>query len=90
MSFTYDPAKPPGSRIVEAEIGDQPVEASRVYKVATNDYVYGGGDGYEALSRGKALIDPSGGTLLASMVMDYIEQEGEVAPATEGRITRVD
>jgi 5'-nucleotidase / UDP-sugar diphosphatase len=89
MRFTYDPSNPPGSRIVEAEIGGQPVESSRVYKVATNDYVYGGGDGYEALSRGTALIDPSGGTLLANMVMAYIERQGEIAPQLEGRITRV-
>jgi 5'-nucleotidase / UDP-sugar diphosphatase len=90
MSFTFDPSRPPGSRVVEAAIGGQPVEASRIYKLATNDYVYGGGDGYEALSRGTARIDPSGGTLLANMVMDYIAQQGEIAPATEGRITRLD
>ena len=89
MSFSYDPSRPPGSRIVEAEVGGQPVEASRDYAVATNDYVYGGGDGYEALSRGTALIDPSGGTLLANIVMDYIERQGEIAPETEGRITRL-
>jgi 2',3'-cyclic-nucleotide 2'-phosphodiesterase (5'-nucleotidase family) len=89
MSFTYDPAAPPGSRIVEAEIGGRPVDASRVYKVATNEYVYGGGDGYAALSRGKPLIDPSGGTLLANMVADYIARQREIAPETEGRITRV-
>ncbi|HZA66654.1 MAG TPA: 5'-nucleotidase C-terminal domain-containing protein [Geminicoccaceae bacterium] len=89
MSFAFDPSEPPGSRIIEAEIGGQPVEASRVYQVATNDYVYGGGDGYEALSRGTALIDPSGGTLLANMVMGYIERQGEVAPEIEGRITRL-
>jgi 5'-nucleotidase / UDP-sugar diphosphatase len=51
--------------------------------------VYDGGDGYEALSRGTALIDPSGGTLLANMVMAYIERQGEIAPQLEGRITRV-
>jgi hypothetical protein len=52
--------------------------------------MYRGGDGYEALGRGAALIDPSAATLLASMVMDYIKQRGEIAPAVEGRITRVD
>jgi 2',3'-cyclic-nucleotide 2'-phosphodiesterase (5'-nucleotidase family) len=89
MTFSYDPAQPPGSRIIEAEVGGKPVEASRVYKVATNEYVYGGGDGYQALARGKALIDASGGTLLASMVMNYIARQGEVAPKLEGRITRL-
>ena len=52
--------------------------------------MYSGGDGYEALGRGAPLIDPSGGTLLASTVMDYIARQGEIAPAVEGRITRVD
>ena len=61
-----------------------------MYKLATNEYVYGGGDGYEALSQGKALIDASGGTLMASMVMDYITAKGEIAPQVEGRITRVE
>jgi 2',3'-cyclic-nucleotide 2'-phosphodiesterase (5'-nucleotidase family) len=89
MSATYDPSKPAGSRIVGVEVGGAPLEMGRMYKLATNDYVQGGGDGYEALSRGKPLIDASGATLMASMVMDYIAKKGEVAPAVEGRITRV-
>jgi 5'-nucleotidase / UDP-sugar diphosphatase len=90
MTFAYDPSKAAGSRIVRVEVGGQPLDLGRMYKVATNEYVYGGGDGYEALSQGKALIDASGGTLMASMVMDYITAKGEIAPQVEGRITRVD
>jgi 5'-nucleotidase/UDP-sugar diphosphatase len=90
MTYAYDPSKAPGSRIVRVEVGGQPLDLGSMYKVATNEYVYGGGDGYEALSKGKALIDASGGTLMASMVMDYVTQKGEIAPQVEGRITRVD
>ena len=89
MSYAYDPTRPAGSRVVEVEIGGDPLDTGRAYQVATNDYIYGGGDGYEALARGEPLIDPSGGTLLASIVMDYIAKQGEIAPAVEGRITRV-
>lgn len=89
MSYAYDPSRPPGSRIVEVAIGGDPLDTERTYRVAANDYMYSGGDGYEALGRGKPLIDPSGGTLLASTVMDYIARQGEIAPAVEGRITRV-
>jgi 2',3'-cyclic-nucleotide 2'-phosphodiesterase (5'-nucleotidase family) len=89
MSATYDPSKPAGSRIVEVQVGGAPLEMGRMYKLATNDYVQGGGDGYEALSRGKPLIDASGATLMASMVLDNYAKKGEVAPAVEGRITRV-
>ena len=88
MTFTYDPAKPPGSRIVAVQVGGRPLDRERVYKVATNEYIYGGGDGYAALSRGRPLIDASGATLLASMVIDYIARQGEIAPRLEGRITR--
>jgi 2',3'-cyclic-nucleotide 2'-phosphodiesterase (5'-nucleotidase family) len=89
MTYTYDASKPPGSRIVEVKVAGQALDLGRVYKVAANDYIYGGGDGYAALTRGKALIDASGGTLMASMVMGYIDAHGEVAPQVEGRITRV-
>jgi 5'-nucleotidase / UDP-sugar diphosphatase len=90
MTFAYDPSKAAGSRVVRVEVGGVPLDLGRMYKVATNDYVYSGGDGYIALSKGKALIDASGGTLMASMLMDYITEKGEIAPQVEGRITRLD
>ena len=58
-----------------------------MYTVATNDYVLGGGDGYASLKNGKVIIDAAGGTLMATMVMDYIAKRGTVSPKVEGRIT---
>jgi hypothetical protein len=46
----------------------------------------GGGDGYAALKKGRALIDASGAKLMATGVMDYIAAHAPVAPAVEGRI----
>lgn len=89
LSFTYDASKPAGSRITEVVIGDSPIDLGKTYKVGLNDYIYGGGDGYDALSKGVAIIDPTSAVLLASVVMNYIEQKGEIAPAVEGRITRL-
>jgi 2',3'-cyclic-nucleotide 2'-phosphodiesterase (5'-nucleotidase family) len=90
LAFTFDPSRPRGSRIVEVTVGGEPLDPAARYTVATNDYIYGGGDGYEALARGKAVIDPSGGPLMATVVMDHIAAEGEIAPVVEGRITRVE
>ena len=84
--FVYDPAAPAGSRVVEVEIGGAALEATKVYTVATNDYMAGGGDGYASLGNGRLLIDASGATLLATMVMDYVAAKGTVAPAVDGRI----
>ena len=61
MSYAYDPKRPPGSRIVEVEVGGDPLDVGRTYRVAANDYMFRGGDGYEALARGEVVIDPSGG-----------------------------
>lgn len=89
LRYTYDAANEPGDRVTEVTVGNAPLDLDKTYTVATNDYIYGGGDGYEALTRGNAIIDPSGAVLLASVVMDYIEEKGEVAPKIEARITRL-
>jgi hypothetical protein len=56
------------------------------YRLATSDYLLKGGDGYTSLSRGKPLVDTSGGTLMATMVMQYIATSGALAPQLEERI----
>lgn len=91
LSFRYDPSRPAGSRVVSVAVGGQPLDLARIYKVVTNDFMLGGGDGYAVLKNGKPVIDASGGTLMASTVMNYITAAGgEIAPTVEGRITKVD
>ncbi len=86
LSFVYDPAAAPGSRVVEVEVGGKALDRAKSYRVATNDYMAGGGDGYAVLKNGKALIDASGATLMATTVMDHIAATAPVAPKVEGRI----
>jgi len=86
VSFTYNPKAQAGSRVVSAKIGGQPLNKGRSYTVATNNYAAGGGDGYTVFKKGEALINASGATLLAGMVMDYIKTKGSVSPKVEGRI----
>jgi 5'-nucleotidase / UDP-sugar diphosphatase len=85
LTFTYDPTAEPGSRVSEVIIGSEPLNPDALYKVAVNDYILGGGDGYDALGGGK--LDPTlGGKLVANDVMAYVEKMGTVKPAVEGRI----
>lgn len=86
LHFVYNPDKPAGSRVVAVQVGGKPLELTATYRVATNDYMFKGGDGYSNLSKGTALIDPSGGTLMVTTVMGYIAAKGSVAPQVEGRI----
>jgi 5'-nucleotidase/UDP-sugar diphosphatase len=86
LRLVYDPRKPVGGRVVEVQVGGKPLDPTATYRVVTNDYMLQGGDGYSSLSKGKVLIDASGGTLMATTVMDYIAAKGAVAPQIEGRI----
>ena len=87
LGFTWSPARPVGARVSDVKVDGRPLDPATTYKVATNDYMLDGGDGYASLARGKVLIDPSGGRLLASTVMSYITAKGgAVSPMVEGRI----
>ena len=86
MKFTFDRKLKAGSRVTDITVGGQPLDMAKVYKVATNDYIAGGGDGYASLKKGKMLIDKSAATLMATMVMDYISEKGTTSAKVGGRI----
>jgi len=86
VSFIYNPKAKAGSRVISAKIGGQPLNKGRTYTVATNNYAAGGGDGYSVFKKAKVIIDASGATIMAGMVMDYIKAKGSVSPKVEGRI----
>ncbi|HHS88789.1 MAG TPA: bifunctional metallophosphatase/5'-nucleotidase, partial [Rhodobacteraceae bacterium] len=89
MEFVYDPSAPAGSRVVSLKINGEDVDPDKLYKVAVNNYILGGGDGYSALGGGRVLIDEGNGNLLANDVMNYIESKGKVDAKVEGRIKTV-
>jgi len=88
LSFVFDPARPPGQRVVRVVVGGEPLDPERRYKLATNSYTAGGGDGYAMLATAKPLVFPEDGPGLAETLLEAIERAGVIAPATEGRITR--
>lgn len=83
IKYTFDASKPAGKRIVSVTIDGKPLDRNKYYKVATNDYLYNGGDGYDELKEGKLL---SKGELLKDVLAKYIKEKGEVTAKTEGRI----
>jgi 5'-nucleotidase / UDP-sugar diphosphatase len=86
LTFTMDPTAPAGSRVSEVMVAGTPLDADTVYTVAVNDYILGGGDGYDALGGGKIVTDGPTSSLVANDVMAYVEKIGTVKPAVEGRI----
>ena len=88
LSFVFDPARPSGQRVVRVVVGGEPLDPERRYRLATNSYTAGGGDGYAMLATAKPLVFPEDGPGLAETLLEAIERAGVIAPATEGRITR--
>ena len=75
-----------GSRVVSVMIGDKPIDPSAEYKLATNDYMLDGGDGYNALKGGKVAVNGANSKLIANDVMVLIKTLSTINPKVEGRI----
>jgi 2',3'-cyclic-nucleotide 2'-phosphodiesterase (5'-nucleotidase family) len=86
MIVTFDPAKPAGSRVLSISVGGAPLDPDRIYRLATNDFLASGGNGYAMLAGLKRLIDDKAGPLMSTVVIDYIQRRGTVAPEADGRL----
>jgi 2',3'-cyclic-nucleotide 2'-phosphodiesterase (5'-nucleotidase family) len=63
--------------------GDQ-LRQAFVVRLATNDFMYTGGDGYTVLAQGTNVLQPGDGLL--DVVVDHIKANSPVSAAIEGRI----
>lgn len=74
--------------IIKATIGDNPVDSSKIYKVATNDYIANGGNNMEFLYN---IPKTQTGVLFREMIIDYISMQTEkgciLTSKIDGRIT---
>ena len=84
MKVTYDPDKPAGSKIMEVVISGSKLERNRLYSVATNSFLFAGGDAYREFVEGLEGYD-SGRTLLEAEVEFFEKHSGGVAPVSEER-----
>jgi 5'-nucleotidase/UDP-sugar diphosphatase len=86
MTIEANISRPPGSRVVSIRVGDQPLDEKRTYRVATNDFLARGSDGYTMFADAKRLLPDLDAPLLANDVMVYVRQIGTVKTGVEGRI----
>lgn len=87
MQMQFDPSQPVGKRVLSVAINGQPLELKRQYKLATFDYLAGGGDGYTALVDVPQLnYSNQMNKLIAEVVVDYIKQQKNIAPTIQQRL----
>ncbi len=100
LCFTYDIALPAGSRVTSAVTADAagnctatPVDltSGTSYKIAENDFMAGGGDGYPVFTSKPTYATQN---IMDADVADYISAHSPVSPfvkaAPDGRINCVD
>ncbi len=77
----------PTGKADNVQVGGQPINLERTYKVVTNNFMGAGGDGYSVL---KDLPKIDTGYVDADSLREYIAQKGKVGAAVEGRLTIVE
>jgi 2',3'-cyclic-nucleotide 2'-phosphodiesterase (5'-nucleotidase family) len=85
-SVHYDPARPAGERIVSIAVGGAPLDPEQTYRVATNDFLARGGDGYDTFAPAARLLPLDDTPLLANEVMVQLRRLGTLRTGVEGRI----
>jgi len=85
VRYTID--KTDGNGVIkDLTIGGEPVDPEKTYRFCTNDYIFGGGDGYEVMKKAENPFNTS--VVLSYVVCEYIKaQKGIVTPQLDGRLT---
>jgi len=84
----YDLKRPIGERLLDLEIGGQPAEDNRIYRVSTNSFLAEGGDLYTTFTRAKWADEIEKD--IAEVVVDYLRKQSRPVPAPAmGRLVPV-
>ncbi|MDX2004503.1 MAG: bifunctional metallophosphatase/5'-nucleotidase [Meiothermus sp.] len=90
LRFTFDLARPVGQRVTDVQVAAQggftALNPTATYRVVTNNFVAGGGDGFTSMRDAKGFRVDTGFTDAESFV-EYIRSLPEVAPTLQQRIT---
>ena len=86
MNVEADASRPPGHRVLSIKVDGVPLDERKTYRVATNDFLQRGRDGYSTFAAATPLLPANDAPLLAPVVMDYVQRLGTVRTGVEGRI----
>ncbi len=84
FNYTWNPAAPAGSRVVEVRIGSTPIDRAGTYSVTCNSFMAGGGDNFTVFREGRNQV---GGPIDLDALIDYVTALPQpFSAAIEGRI----
>ena len=88
FTYSYDFTKPAGSRVTAGSvaINGTPILQTGLYRVAMNNFLASGGDGFSAFNEG---TDQLGGEIDIDAAVNYFLHNSPIAPGPRDRVTRL-
>jgi 5'-nucleotidase / UDP-sugar diphosphatase len=86
LTIEADPSRPVNSRVLSLKVDGVPVDDDKTYKIATNDFLARGGDGYDMFRDANHILHADDSPMLANEIMVYLRRVGTVRTGVEGRI----
>ncbi len=88
FTYAYDESRPRGQRIDRGlvRVNGAPLDPGRRYRVATSNYLWGGGENLSAVSSG---TDPVTVGVDVDIVADYFSRHSPVPPGPQNRIRKI-
>jgi 2',3'-cyclic-nucleotide 2'-phosphodiesterase (5'-nucleotidase family) len=83
--FSYNPAKPKGSRVGRVQIGGRDLDLNSTYRIGTVDFLALGGDGYESFKKGRNILY---GPLNRDVFTEYVQKKQKLSAPQGGRIIK--
>jgi 5'-nucleotidase len=84
LHFTIDRSKPVGDRVSAITIDGAPVDPAATYKVAANNFLLGGGDGFTVFTEGTGQVL---GAIDLDTFVTYFNAQGTISPPPLDRIS---
>jgi 5'-nucleotidase len=86
FEYSWSPTATPHVVPDSVKIGGVPVDKNASYRVAMNNFLASGGDGFSVFNEG---TDPLGGEIDLDALVNYFMHNSPVGPGPQNRITRV-
>ncbi len=90
ISFAWDSSLRPGNQVIKSSvrIGKDALDTARVYRVATEAYIFGGGDGYGLFSEQGIAMERFYESSILTILEDALRSAKELKAPDLGRISR--
>jgi len=88
LEYTITANKPQGSRVSEIKVNGKPLDNEKYYKIATNNYIFHGGNGYSQFKEARNAETTN--IPVQETIVKYIKQNSPVSVQVKDRINIVE